>query len=264
MNFYGARSGEWMLAAAGTTTNDFKIAVYPQDYVAAPSVSYFITRNNSLAGTSSECSTSVEGLSRGGFLSFGEFGFAGSSFGLPISTLVFSGRAQQCDVLLTWSLDPMDKAQSFDIEVADQNSSYKKIATINAYNITNHYSYLIKNASPNGFYRLKVIDPDSKEHYSAVENIPVKCSNTSSIQILPNPVSGNELKISFENFSKAHYIIEVYSANGTMVLKKEIVLTNTNQQINIEGFERLSKGTYWVKVMNAANQLIATDKILRQ
>ena len=262
-NYYGTRSGEWMLSAAGAAVNDFNMAIFPQDYVAAPSVSYFITRNNSFAGNQNDCFTSVEGLSRGGFTSFGEFGFAGVALGLPMSTLVFSGKTEQCDVLLTWSHSPLEKVQSFDIEVADMNSGFRKIATIKSYNISNKYSYLIKNAPPNGFYRLKIIDPDLKEHYSVVENVPVRCSNSSGILIFPNPFTGNELQIRFENFAKDDYTIEVFSSNGAIVLKRKIILTNANQQINIDGLEILSKGTYWVKISNAFEVLV-TDKIIKQ
>ena len=262
-NFYGNQFGEWMLNAAGSTVNDFKMVIFPQNYLAIPSVSYFITRNNSFAGNPNDCFTSVEGLSRGGFFSFGEFGFAGSSFGLPLTTLVFSGKAQDCDVLLTWSHQASEKAQSFEIEMADLNSGFKKIATINGGNIRNKYSYLIRNASANGFYRLKIIEPDMQEHYSAVENIPVKCTGSSNIRILPNPITGNQLQVRFENFAKDNYTIEVLSSNGAIVIKKKIILTNTNQQINIDGLDRLSKGTYWFKISNAF-EVLFTDKIIKQ
>jgi type IX secretion system substrate protein len=264
INFYGNPFGEWMLYSAGTSTADYNMVIFPQDFSAASSVSYFITRNNSFAGNANDCATSAEGLSRGGYYSFGEFGFAGSSFAVPLKTLMFSGKAENCDVLLTWSHQASEKAQSFEIEMADVNSGFQKIATIKGGNITNKYSYVIKNASSNGFYRLKIIDPDLQEHYSSVENIHVKCDGPSNMRVLPNPVTGNQVQLKFENFIKDNYIIEVYSSNGAMVLQKKIVLTNSNQQIYLDGLERLSKGTYWIKLSNSSYQLIATDKLLRQ
>ena len=262
-NYYGNQFGEWMLSAAGITLNDYKMVIFPQNYLAPPSFSYFITRNNSFAGNPNDCFTTVDGLSRGGFFSFGEFGFAGSSFGLPLNTLVFTGKAQECDVLLTWSHQASEKAHSFEVEMADLNSGFKKIATINAGNITNKYSYLIRNASPNGFYRLKIIEPDMQEHYSAVENVPVKCTGSSNIRILPNPVTGNQLQARFVNFARDNYTIEVFSSSGAIVIKKKIILTNANQQINIDGLDRLSKGTYWVKISNAF-EVLFTDRIIKQ
>jgi len=177
---------------------------------------------------------------------------------------MFSGKAQQCDVLLTWSHQASEKAQSFEVEMADINSGFQKIATVKGGNITNKYTYLIRNASPNGFYRLKIIDPDQQEHYSSVENIPVKCFGPSNIRVLPNPVSGNQVQIRLENFAKDNYTIEVYSSNGAMVLQKRIMVGNSNQQIYLNGLEKLSKGTYWIKVSNTAYQVIAIEKILRQ
>ena len=102
-----------------------------------------------------------------------------------------------------------------------------------------------------------------QEHYSAVENVPVKCTGSSNIRILPNPVTGNQLQVRFENFAKDNYTIEVFSSNGAIVIKKKIILTNDNQQINIDGLDRLSKGTYWIKISNEY-QVLVTDKIIKQ
>ena len=263
INYYGNPFGEWILNSAGNSSNDYNMVIFPQDFAAAPSVSYFITRNNSFAGNPNDCYTSAEGLSRGGFYSFGEFGFAGSSFVVPLKTLVFGGKAQQCDVLLTWSHHETEKAQRFEIEMADLNSGFQKVATIKGGNLSHKYSYLVKNASSNGFYRLKIIDDDQQEHYSSVENVPVKCVGQPTVRVLPNPVTGNELQIRFENFARDNYTVEVFASNGAMILKKKIEISNAYQQVSITEIGKLTKGSYWVKISNAY-QVLATDKILRQ
>lgn len=262
-NYYGSSHGEWMVTSLGYGSEDFDVTMYPQDFVAAPAFSYFITRNNGFAGNASDCYASPVGLTKSGFYSFGEFGFAGSLYVLPLKTLQFDAYEHGCDVLLKWSHNENEKVALFEIEMAVGNAEFKKAGAQLAYSNRTSYSYLIKGAAANVAVRLKITDALQQIHYSTIKNVQTNCTGQSRLLLYPNPVH-DKLTMNFENYPVGNYNCEIFSSAGSRVLNKKISLFNNARELRLMDLQQLVPGIYWIKVFDAAGKSMATEKIIIQ
>ena len=82
--FYGADFGQWDFKSAGNdAASQYSISIYPQHYGSTERQSYFVTKDNAIAGQSNQCSTNPIGLTRAGLTGFSTFGFAGAQIIYP-------------------------------------------------------------------------------------------------------------------------------------------------------------------------------------
>ena len=82
------------------------------------------------------------------------------------------------------------------------------------------------------------------------------------ISIYPNPVSDGQIKISFDHYVAGEYKITLSDLQGRLIENKTVYINYPGQ---LENFKLKSKpvtGLYLIKVTDAANQKIFSDKIV--
>jgi hypothetical protein len=161
---------------------------------------------------------------------------------LPLHLLSFAATANNNDVTLVWNTENENNNSYFELEVATDGASFKKLAAIKANNLPNknRYSYLHANVIENLlYYRLKQVDLDGRFTYSAV--VKVTIDKNARITIYPNPAS-EVLLLSNIKTSENDWV-QVLSNDGKLLLQQK---ATANMRMNIK---QLQQGTYVLRLM---------------
>jgi hypothetical protein len=73
---------------------------------------------------------------------------------------------------------------------------------------------------------------------------------TQSISVYPNPVSGNKLTLSVQNFETGEYYLEIKNILGVVVKKMNLNVLSDSENFNIELPKHISKGVYYLQFTN--------------
>jgi hypothetical protein len=84
------------------------------------------------------------------------------------------------------------------------------------------------------------------------------------ISIYPNPVNDGQIKISFDNNVSGEYKITLTDLQGRMIDNKTVSIKYRGQLENFKLRTKPARGLYLIKVTDAANQKIFSDKLLIQ
>jgi hypothetical protein len=115
-------------------------------------------------------------------------------------------------------------------------------------------------ANGNLLYQKEV---DAKRSLGVTASLPVEPINTDA-RIFPNPVTNNEFKVLFDNFDAGMYMITVTDLSGRAVYNKQAQVSGKMQAITVNITNTLGKGVYFVKVANAAKQVVFTERVVIQ
>lgn len=100
----------------------------------------------------------------------------------------------------------------------------------------------------------------------ALSNVPLPSAapvNTDA-RIYPNPVTANEFKIQFDGQKAGKYMVTVTDLSGRTVLNKSITISTKVQAETVQITNTIGKGMYLVKVTDAGNQTVFTDRLMVQ
>lgn len=172
---------------------------------------------------------------------FGNFDAAQLSLNCILATQVlsFSGGSNNGSNLLNWNCNQVNDLAFFEVQRSADGRNFTSIANIAAsasavYNFTDN----VPLAAASNYYRIKIVDKNGRQSYSAILNIKTKAVLV--LQVAPNPVTDN-LKISGLN-GKGQ--ISIHDITGRVVLRKEIALTQQTLSFDVSV---LSKGMYMVE-----------------
>jgi hypothetical protein len=115
--------------------------------------------------------------------------------------------------------------------------------------------------SPVVYYRLRTVDNNGKNQYSATRLLQLGKTGTSVITIMtyPNPVA-SELRVTIPaSWQNKEVVYEVYALNGKLVSKKQTSSSSQTETINTSN---LQSGLYFVKAV-CGNES-AQQKIVKQ
>ena len=79
---------------------------------------------------------------------------------------------------------------------------------------------------------------------------------SNSINILPNPVTGNNFEINLVNITKGNYKAEVFTGDGQFILNKKIEHGGGTNSYKVTLPAGIAAGIYTVSITNSANELI--------
>jgi hypothetical protein len=82
------------------------------------------------------------------------------------------------------------------------------------------------------------------------------------ISIYPNPVSDGQIKISFDHYLAGEYKITLADLQGRLIENKTVYIKYPGQLENFKLKSKPVRGLYLIKVTDAANQKIFSDKIV--
>ena len=108
-------------------------------------------------------------------------------------------------------------------------------------------------------------EADAAKTYAVVDFKPVVPVLTNEAHIYPNPVTNSEFKIYFEGQQAGKYNVTITDLSGKPLTNRIVTVTNAKTQVETVQLNRsFAKGMYMVKVTDANNKFIFTERIVVQ
>ena len=106
-------------------------------------------------------------------------------------------------------------------------------------------------------------EADAKRSFNMPSLAPIVPINTDA-RIFPNPVTANEFRVLFDGQKAGQYTVALTDLSGRAVMAKVVTVSFKTQTETVQLSKTVAKGMYMVKVTDAANQLIFTERIVVQ
>lgn len=185
-----------------------------------------------------------------------------SSGTLPVKLNSFSAIIQNKNTLLQWQTSDEQNVAKFNLQRSLDGISFTTIGTVNSTGnstITKNYSYtdysLNSITSKAIYYRLQIVDIDTKTTYSKIEI--VKALTSLVIQVSPNPASDNIMVSSINNTK----MLSVVNIKGQIL--KTISLNGSFNQIKID-VKELPAGIYFIKAKAVGENQEWTKQFIKE
>ena len=108
-------------------------------------------------------------------------------------------------------------------------------------------------------------EADAAKTYAVVDFKPVVPVLTNEAHIYPNPVTNSEFKIYFEGQQAGKYNVTITDLSGKSLMNRIVTVGNAKAQVETVQLNRaFAKGMYMVKVTDANNKFIFTERIVVQ
>ncbi len=178
---------------------------------------------------------------------------------LPLKLLSFTAKRTTGSILVNWATSNEVNVKNFELERSFNGVDFTGITTVKALNRPGNqaapYSFADQNddavnAAGKVYYRLKMNDNDGAFTYSPVQSInPMAAS--ARINIYPNPVSGSAVYISLDKPSSTPISIKIEDITGRVFSKYTVSTSGFNYNSIPVNVQKLSTGTYVLKVETA-------------
>lgn len=83
-----------------------------------------------------------------------------------------------------------------------------------------------------------------------------------NISVYPNPVTNSLVRLSFANQPKGKYQVQFMDISGKIISVKDVTLNSKSQVEELSLPEGIAKGSYLVRVVNAANKVSMVNKLI--
>jgi hypothetical protein len=106
-------------------------------------------------------------------------------------------------------------------------------------------------------------EADAKRNLGVAAELPPAPVNTDA-RVFPNPVTGNEFKILFDNQSAGQYYVVMSDLSGRNILSQTTQVSAKLQTVTVRINSTIGKGVYLVKILDASKQIVFTDRVVVQ
>lgn len=184
-------------------------------------------------------------------------------FLLPVELLNFKGEAMDKTNNVHWQTETEINNDYFELQKSYDGTVYITLDKIqgngNSY-VLNSYSY-IDESPANGitYYRLKQVDFDGSYSYS--KTIAVSNIFESIVEFFPNPTQG-KLNLNFNSLASNSYIVSV-SDISKVLFSRELNVRQGSSSLQLDEFQDLAQGMYFITVTDNSGKVIKTDKIIK-
>lgn len=189
---------------------------------------------------------------------------------VPVTLTNFSGVRLHKNSLITWSTASEQNNSGFEIQRSTDGINFDKIGFVKSLsssgNSSTRLDYSFTDYNPVGlkqYYRLKQIDFDGAYKYSAIVLVTREAPTSFELtRVYPNPTQ-ESVYINAAAHKNMELQLFIYDLGGRVVGRKQVVV-----QIGNNGFDmpvaHLAPGTYFIKVVNSAQEVVATQKFIKQ
>ena len=158
----------------------------------------------------------------------------------------FSATLLQKDVYLQWLNNTEPITSFFIIEKSSDGINFSEIGRIQSTQSPSAKTYSLTDAAPlkgSFFYRIKSVRSDEDFSYSPVKKITAG-ERQALLQLLQNPVSGNNLQVAIHGQQGVPYTIRIYNAQAKLLLQKAAASGN-----NTIDLSPLTPGLYLAELL---------------
>ncbi len=106
-------------------------------------------------------------------------------------------------------------------------------------------------------------EADAQRAYSFTSVLPIAIANPDA-RVFPNPVTANKFTVLFDGQKAGQYTVTLTDLSGRVIMNRAVTLNSKVQAETIQIKNTIGKGMYLVKVTNAANQAVFTERIIVQ
>lgn len=190
---------------------------------------------------------------------------------LPVKLVNFAAKSQKGNVIVTWKTSEEINNKGFEVERSINGRNFQKVGFVKGAansSILNSYSLLDDNAfektnAKTLYYRLKQVDFDGSSTYS---NIAVVNKDASSkletVLVHPNPFT-DQVNISVTAAEATQMNVTIINLSGKEVGTLKIDVQEGTNTINLNDFEKLNAGVYFLKVnMGSESKMFKIAKSL--
>ncbi len=196
--------------------------------------------------------------------------FSISTVTLPVSFISFHSIKIGKINSLEWSTGSELNNFGFEIQRSADAVNFEKIGFVKSLSATGNSSsrldYTFTDYNPVGlrqYYRLKQTDFDGTSKYSAVVLVTREAPTALQLtHVYPNP-SRESLYINTASPTKMELQLLVIDLGGRVVCKKQVSAEIGNNGFDIQ-VAHLASGIYILKVLNSSQQVVATEKFIKQ
>jgi hypothetical protein len=160
---------------------------------------------------------------------------------VPVNLMYFNCTIDANAAVLQWKSGEEINLDSYIVQYAADAMQFRDLATLSSQGSNHTYSFIHHGVSGTTYYRLKMIDRDGANNYSAIKKLTFK--TIPGLTVVPNPSAGF-IHI-FCDYPMDLKTIQIVSADGVIV--KMISPYIDGQKIEIND---LSKGIYIVKLLS--------------
>jgi hypothetical protein len=185
---------------------------------------------------------------------------------LPLTLTSFNGIFKNNAVQLNWTTSLEENVDKFVVEKSANGTDWLPFTTVKATGnsiITNEYNTTDVTVAAVNYYRLKMVDIDSKYTYSQTIQIRSNGEERAGIKLYPNPASSSTtLNITSDNKLAAH--IKLYNQFGLQLQHLQRTLIAGSNNIPVPGIGTLPMGTYIITVEDETGKKIGTAQLFKQ
>ena len=108
-----------------------------------------------------------------------------------------------------------------------------------------------------------LLHQDQKQNSVGVPTLPnIEVIGNRLISIYPNPVSNGQIKITFDGNASGKYKIALTDLQGRFIDSKDVYIKGAGQVENFQIRTKQASGVYMIKITDAANKSIFSDKLV--
>jgi hypothetical protein len=163
---------------------------------------------------------------------------------------------------LQWTaFDDVFANYHYEVEISRDGKSFSSIASYDK-NRLSADPYKMLYTVPNGetgtfYFRVKQVYSNGYVRYSKIKLVTLGSPVTTKFSVFPNPSTGI-VGIKFDNTLSGHYNIHIYNAQGQLVMKKDLAVSESSYvQLGT-----LKSGAYWLRLTDVKNQTSCVNQLL--
>lgn len=172
-------------------------------------------------------SNSLAVLERTDMVGFSQFGVGGqNNVSLPVKFVDVSAAKAGSAIRIAWSNLTELNITEYVVERSANGQQFTAINMQNALrNDGGKASYSQIDASPIlgvSYYRISAVEVDGKKFYSIIVRVDTRQSNTTDINLYPNPVRDGQFVMQIPELNAGKYNLQVFNAVGQQVITQTI------------------------------------------
>jgi lamin tail-like protein/type IX secretion system substrate protein len=146
---------------------------------------------------------------------------------LPVELITFEAKNVGCDILVNWQTVIEENFDRFELQRSSDGFLFEtiNIAYGTGGSISQQYQYFDRNAIPQNYYRLKMIDLDASFKFSAIILVTTDCNEDNKFILYPNPINEEQNEVTIKFFTPSltqQVLLTIQDIHGRMLDSKNI------------------------------------------
>lgn len=175
---------------------------------------------------------------------------------IPVSIISVKAYQQSTGNKVEWVTASEINVNRYEIEKSIDGRQFTVMGIVPAKsnNGGGNTTYTYVDANPNignNYYRIKLVDNDSKIKYTQVVNVKIG-TGKNIFTVAPNPVQGNTFNLQLQGVDKGLLVLTMYNSRGQQVISKFINHSggSATQTVN---FGNIAKGIYQLQITGSSS-----------